>query len=245
MIEKLKELIKKEDAEGFKAVFSQSTINAHHRELLYELSYRKQAKEIYEYMDSRASLSPEKRVNVFLKTLQDGTKIKDFNTVKELSDSVLAQNFGRNADHMAKTQDASFMQNFMDAHPLTSFMNFKKLIYTGFKYNHDDFIAHASKKPLDKNQVFYSGLCAVNFKKREAFSTLLANSLKHDEKILDDVKKLKNEYSIVMRGRVSQQDKEEFEAFINEAVIETFAKHLDEVLSVKPTTTIKPKKLKI
>lgn len=248
MIEQLKNLIKIDDFKGFNAVFSNSTVNAHHRDLLYEISYRKQSREIYEFMDLRANSTPERKVEIFIKTISDGTKIKDFNTVQKLSDIVLAKKLNKGVDCLVKSQDDEFLKKFMDTCPITSFLNFKKMIFGGFKYNRDEFIDYVSKKELDKSLVFYSGLCAVKFKRREIFSTLLANSMKFNVGILDEIKNLNYEYSILMRGKNSQETKEEFEAFINHTIIETFAKHLQEELENKKPIqmiSVKPKKMKI
>ena len=66
---------------------------------------------------------------------------------------------------------------------------------------------------------------------------------------MEDIKKMKDEYRIVMRGRGSIEKKEEFEAFINETLIETFAKHLSEELAEKKpleaSSTPRPRKMKI
>jgi len=246
MIEKLKEFIKNDDVEGFKVAFSKATVNAHHRELLYELSFRKQS-EIANFMENKANVSKERMINIFANTLRDGTKIKNFKSIQGLDDMALAKNF-KVADLMLRNQDDEFLKQFIDHYPMTTFMNFKRILFGSFKHNREEFIDYTYKKNIDKHNVFYGGLCAVNFNRRESFSTLLTNTLKYNPNILDEVKQLKNEYKIVMRGKRNDKEKEEFEAFINEVVIETFAKTLAEELEVsKPNqaTEVKQKRTKL
>ncbi len=240
MIEKLKEFIKNDDTEGFKAAFSKATVNAHHRELLYELSFRKQS-EISNFMEKKANISKEKMVDIFAKTLIDGTKIKEFKSIQALDDMVLAKNF-KVADHMLRTQDDEFLKKFIDHYPMTTFMNFKRILFSSFKYDRSDFIDYTYNKNIDKHNVFYGALCAINFSARESFSNLLKNTLKYNPNILDEVKQLKNEYQIVMRGKKNEAQKEEFEAFITEVLIETFAKTLsDELEKSKPIQGVQVK----
>jgi hypothetical protein len=246
MIEELKSYIKNDDFEGFKKAFSKATVNAHHRELLYEISFRKQSP-IFEFMENKASVSPEKKIDIFIKTLKDGTKIKEFKSVQDLNDMLLSQNM-KVADDLIKTQDDEFLKKFIDTYPMTTYMNFKRILFGSFKYNRDSFIDYTYQKNIDKANVFYGGLCAINFKRRESFSTLLTNTLKHNPNILDEVKQLKNEYKIVMRGRKTDKQKEEFEAFINDVLIETFAKTLSEELDkARPIQvgTVKQKRIKL
>jgi hypothetical protein len=246
MIEELKSYIKSNDIEGFKEAFSKATVNSHHRELLYEISFRKQSP-IFEFMENRASLSPERKIDIFIKTLKDGTKIKEFKSVADLDDMLLSKSM-RIADDLIKTQDDEFLKKFIDTYPMTTYLNFKRILFGSFKYNRDGFIDYTYQKNIDKNNVFYGGLCAINFKRHESFSTLLTNNLKYNPNILDEVKQLKNEYQIVMRGKKSDKQKEEFEAFINDVLIDTFAKTLSEELEkAKPTVVgeVKQKRTKL
>lgn len=246
MIEQLKSYIKNDDFEGFKKDFNKATVNAHHRELLYELSFRKQSP-ISQFMENRATVSPERKIDIFLKTLQDGTKINDFNSIRGLDDMLLAKSM-KVPDNLIRSQDDEFLNKFIDTYPMTTYLNFKKILFGSFKHNREKFIDYTYTKNIDKNNVFYGGLCAINFHRRESFSALLTNTLKYNPNILDEVKQLKNDYKIIMRGKKSEQQKEEFEAFINDVLIETFAKTLSEELEkAKPTQVgaTKQKRIKL
>ncbi len=247
MIENLKKYLKEEKFESFKKVFESNVINAHHRELLYELSYRQQSEKFYEYLETRVSLTNEKRANIFLKTIADSVKIKDFKTVEPIQDTILSSLMGRQIDSLMKSQSDEFIVNFMQSKPLTCFINFKKILYGGFKYEHVDFIDFVSKQQLDKNAVFYSSLCAVHFGKKDTFSTFIKNAMKYHPNILDEVRKMKDDYQMSMRTRMSYKDKEEFEAFINETLIDSFSKHLADALEEKKPleVTQKPRRMKL
>lgn len=247
-IELLKKSIKEGNLDNFKKVFERGVYNAHHKELFYELSYRNQSEGIYEYMEKKTSLSKEGRVKIFFKTLQDGTKIKNFNTVAALDEMEMIKDFPKYAEVLTRSQNDDFLKKFMEKFPITSFMNFKRILFGSFKNEKSDFVDYATKQELDKNMVFYYALCAVKFGKRETFSLLLKNAMKYNPTILEEIKGLKDGHLMNLRGRISIENKEEFEAFINETVIESFALHLDEELAHKKNEdpiVKKPKKLKI
>ncbi len=242
MIENLKKLIEENDFNGFKKLFSSSVTNAHHKELLYELSYRKQQEDFYMFLENKASLDQEKRINIFTKTILDGVKIKDYATVKRLSDSVLFKDFSKYAEKLIKSQDDDFIIKFTEDKPITSFINFNRLLYGAFKYEKKGFVDFVSKKELTSEAVFYYALCAVNFNQTNYFSTLLKDSLKYNPTILDDIKILKNEYIGKLRSFTSIKKKEDFEQFITLALVETFALYLSEELKKNNIGSDKGKK---
>jgi predicted transcriptional regulator len=99
MIEDLKKLIEENNFNGFEKVFSSTVTNSHHRELLYELSYRKQQEDFYIFLENKVNLNQEKRRDIFLKTLSEDIKIKDYETVRKIPDSVflkISQNMQKN-----------------------------------------------------------------------------------------------------------------------------------------------------
>ena len=214
MIEDLKKLIEENNFNGFEKVFSSTVTNSHHRELLYELSYRKQQEDFYIFLENKVNLNQEKRRDIFLKTLSEDIKIKDYETVRKIPDSVFLKDFSKYAEKLMKSQNEDFIIKFIEDRPITSFINFNRLLYGAFKYKRKDVINFISKKELTSEAVFYYALCSVNFNQTNYFSTLLRDSLKYNPTVLDDVKILKNKYLMNLTSFVNIKKKEEFEQFI-------------------------------
>jgi len=249
MIDELIKLIKEENIDRFKELFSKSTINATHRKLLYELSYRQQNFSICDLVEKRTNITKNDKLEFLLKTFSDGMRIKNFNSIKIFSDIELSNvcSTKKIIPIMVEKQTEDFLNNFLKEYPITVFLNFKYFISNGLKYKKFDFLYNLTANKLDKEMVFYIGLCSLNFKTESFFTKIIIDVTKYNKEIKDELKVLKNEY-VKKLNRTSHIDKEvikEFEFFIDTKIIEAFTILLDESLEKKIETNVKKKINKI
>ncbi len=247
MINKLEKLIKENNFEDFKTAFGLMTINAHHREQLYKLSYISQQEQFLDFLKAKTSIGQDKEIDFFIEAIGKGVKIKNFDRVSKFDDMALLTKFNSKGVALTSSQDDKFLINFLEKYPITTLMNLKKIMFGAFQNEKTEFIDYITKKELDKDILFYSSLCAIKFEKRETFSHMLKNAMKYNPDIIQEVRKLKDNYVQVMNGRSYVASKDEIESFIDKTLIETFAFHLEEELKHKPQEEIKPikKKMKI
>ncbi len=247
MIEKLGTYILNNNFEEFKKLLSNMTVNAHHREQLYKLAFLNQNEQFLDYLNSKVSLSQEKRTDFFIEALNKKHKITHFKYINECDDMYLSSKIKNNATLISSEQSNDFLINFLNKYPITTLLNLKKIIFGAIKSEKNEFMDYLTKKDLDNEILFYIGLCSVKFNKREVFSNVVKNAFKNNPNILNDVKALKEEYLLKMRGSSYIVSKDEIDSFINKTLVESFALHLEEELKIKdvPSLTNNRKKMKI
>lgn len=228
IIDKITQTIKNKNFNKFIEIFNSEVFNLHHKKLIYEIAYINQSVEIFQYLNKYTSFNPGEREIIFSKTLKTGIEIKNVNDIGFIEDNILHKNINNSIENLVKFQNDKFIISFVEKFPLTSFLNLKKILFNSFKYEKKDFIDYLTKQKLNNNLIFYCALCAVNFNNRDSFSSLLHNSLKHNPNILNDIKLFKKNYNLNIIS-----SKEDFESFIDKSLIETFAKYLNEELTIK------------
>ncbi len=90
MIEKLGKYIVDNSFEEFKKLLSNSTVNAHHREQMYKLAFFNQNEQILDFLNSKVSLSKEKKADFFIESLNKRIKIVHFKYINDYDDMYLA-----------------------------------------------------------------------------------------------------------------------------------------------------------
>ncbi len=246
MIEKLEKYIVQNNPEEFKKLFGTLTINAHHREQLYKSAFLNQNENFLNFLSNKTSLSKEKRADFFIEALNKKIKIIHFNYINDFEDMYLASKLKNNATFIGTEQSNEFLVHFLNKYPVTTLLNLKKIIFGAIKSDKNDFMDILTKQNLNNEILFYSALCSIKFDKKETFSHIVKNAFKNNPNVLNDVKALKDEYLIKMRGNSYIASKDEIDSFINQTLVESFALHLNEELKVKEApTSIQRKKMKI
>lgn len=174
-------------------------------------------------------------------------KIIHFNFINDFDDMYLASRLKNNATFIGSEQSNEFLVHFLNKYPVTTLLNLKKIIFGAIKSDKHDFMDTLTKQELNNEILFYSALCSIKFDKKETFSHIVKNAFKNNPNVLNDVKALKDEYLIKMRGNSYIASKDEIDSFINQTLVESFALHLNEELKIKeaPTNNSTRKKMKI
>lgn len=254
IVEQLTTLIKEDNFTQFKKLISNSLLNSHHKELLYDIAFVEQKKEFYNLLETKVSLTNEKRTNIFLRLLERRQLIKDESIIDKLDDTVLMHRMSSiHFSVLIKNQSEKFLIDFCEKFPITTFINFKKLLFGSFKNDKSQLAHYLTDKQLEKDNIFYCAICASHFNNRELLIEVLLKGMKNNPDLLDEMKSLKNKFLTakykIINGKFvkDESQKEEFEGFINEAVIEAFTLKLDEELNKKDSVllNIQKKKLKI
>ena len=247
MIKELEKYIKENNINQFKKYFDSLTINSHHREQLYKLAFFNQNEKVLDFLTNKTSLTKEKRADFFIEALNKKIQISQLGYVGDFDDIYLVSKLNGNLSVISTEQSNQFLIYFLEKYPVTTLINLKKIIFGAMKSNKDEFLDYLTKKELNNEIIFYSGLCSIKFEKREIFSKIVKNSFKYNPNILNDVKNLKEEYLIKMRGTNYIASKDEIDSFINKTVIESFALHLEEELKKKeePIKKSSTKRMKI
>ena len=247
MIEKLENYIVKNNLDEFKKLFGTLTINAHHREQLYKSAFLKQNENFLEFLINKTSLSKEKRADFLIEALSKKIKIINFNFINDFEDIYLASRLKNNAIFIGSEQSNEFLVYFLNKYPVTTLLNLKKIIFGAIKSDKHDFMDTLTKQELNNEILFYSALCSIKFDKKKTFSHIVKNAIKSNPNVLNDVRALKAEYLIKMRGNSYIASKDEIDSFINQTLVESFALHLNEELKIKeaPSNNTTRKKMKI
>ncbi len=247
MIEKLGKYIVDNSFEEFKKLLSNSTVNAHHREQMYKLAFFNQNEQILDFLNSKVSLSKEKKADFFIESLNKRIKIVHFKYINDYDDMYLASKIKNNATLIGSEQSNDFLIHFLNKYPITTLLNLKKIIFGAIKTDKNKFMDYLTKKDLNNEILFYTGLCSIKFDKKEMFSSVVKNAFKSNPNVLNDVRALKDEYLFKMSSSNYIASKDEIDSFINQTLVESFALHLDEELKVKevPNANQSRKKMKI
>ncbi len=247
MIEQLEKYIINNNFDEFKKIFGSLTINSHHREHLYRLSFLNQNEKLLDFLNSKTSLSKEKKADFLVEAFKKKHKIVYFKYIEDLDDLYLASQVKNNATMIGSEQSSDFLIYFLNKYPVTTLLNLKKIVFGAIKTDKHEFMDILTKQELNNEILFYAALCSIKFDKKETFSHIVKNAFKNNPNVLNDVRALKDEYLLKMRGSSYIASKDEIDSFINQTLIESFALHLNEELKVKETTTTptQRKKMKI
>lgn len=245
MIEKTKELIKKDDFESFKKIYDNYPFNAHHKIELYKYAFFEQKENFIDYVYKKASLNKKELEDIFIESINKGLSIKHLKYLNGFDDLSLIGKFDKKIDVFIKNQKEELLINFYEKYPLTTLMNVKKFIFHAFKNDKDKFIEKITENKFNVEVVFYLGLCSIKFNKKELFNVVLENQIKSD---LDITNKLKS-YSenFIKKNQYFKMGikREEIEEFIEQKIVEGFAMLLEATLEKKEVQVDKVVKNKL
>ncbi len=247
MIEKVKKLIIEDDFDKFKEIMNGHVFNSHHKMEIYKHAFFNQNEKFIDFLYTKVSLTKENIEDILIESNQKGVKIKKFEYMSDLDDMRLLGKIEKRADLLVKSQSDEFLIQFHDKYPISTMMNFKKIMFNSFKYEKNQFLEHATKNSLDMEMIFYIGLCAIKFGKEDFFGVVLENQIKKDSNLTSKLKAYSDNYVKNFKHLKTGIKKEEIEEFIDKKVIEGFAIFLNQTLSTKDNKQedVKRKKMKI
>lgn len=247
MIEKAKKLIEDDEFEKFKDLLNSNVFNSHHRMEIYKHAFFNQKERFIDFLYAKVNLNKEIIEDILVQSNQKGVQLKKFEYMSDLNDMRLFGKIEKRADLLVKSQNDDFLIKFHDAYPISTMLNFKKIIFNSFKYEKNKFLEHATKNSLDMEMIFYIGLCSIKFNKEDFFGVILENQIKQDPDLTSKLKSYSDNYVKNFKHLKTGIRKEEIEEFIDKKVIEGFAIFLNQTLKVKDSKPeeVKRKKMKI
>lgn len=245
MIEKLENLLKNDLFDDFKLLMSKVAVNSHHREQLFKLAFVTQKEPFISFLETKVSLSKEKRADILMSTIQNKTEIKNEKYLENIDDIYLMSHFNLLSKNLVASQKEEILKKFVEKFPITTLINFKRMVLSSFQQNKNGFIEYLSKKEVEPEYVFYFGLCAIKFGNKEIFQKVVYSALEYDKDIIEKIKKEKEKYTKYMGAKNHISTKDDLNAFIDMALIETFSNKLRDELSVGKPVDLKSTKKKI